>query len=167
MPEAKIEKTISVYDPIFKNAAEVSGYDWRLISAIAYAESRFQPHAKSQVGAIGLMQIMPVTARHFGVDISEVADPTVNVDLAVKVLKNIEETLRFGQATEEQKLKIILAGYNSGIGNLIKARKMAANAGVNHNSWETLKDYGAINNGETRSFVEKVIVKYNQYKQQY
>lgn len=158
---------ISPYDDLIKQAADESGYDWRLLSAIAYAESRFQPNVKSRVGAVGLMQIMPKTAKHFGVELDEAKDPQTNVDLAVKVLKNIETTLRFGQTEEEQKLRIMLAGYNSGIGNLIEARKIAASNGVNHNSWEQLKNYGAVNNSETRSFVEKVITKYNQYKQLY
>lgn len=158
---------ISPYDNLLKEAAKQSGYDWRLLSAIAYAESRFSPDVKSKAGAIGLMQIMPRTAKNFGVPVEEAINPEINVDLAVKVLKKIEETLKFGQTSEEEKIRILLAGYNSGLGNLIEARKMAVQSGVNHNNWNQLKNFGAVNNSETRGFVEKVINKYKHYKELY
>lgn len=161
------EILISPYDKMLQEAAQKAGYDWRMLSAIAHTESNFQPNAKSPVGAIGLMQIMPNTARNFGVEATEAVDPMVNIDLAVKVLKTIEQTLRFGAAPEDEKLRIMLAGYNAGIGSLIESRKIAVSNGVNHNNWEQLKNYGAVNNPETKKFVEKVIAKYNHYKSIY
>lgn len=162
--EVASTKPISSYDEIIKDVAEESDYDWRFLSAIAYAESRFQPQARSHAGALGLMQIMPLVARRKGVNSAEMLDPLTNISLAAEILKTIEKTLRFGNASETEKLKIILAGYNSGIGNLIEARKRAVASGVNHNSWETLKNYGAVNNPETRSFVHKVMNQWEHYK---
>lgn len=155
---------ISQYDPIMRDAAADANLDWRFLSAIAYAESRFKPNSRSSAGAVGLMQVMPMIARKHGLTVEDAYDPQTNISLAVNVLKTIESTLRFGTISETEKLKIILAGYNSGIGNLINARKLAAAAGVNHNNWETLKNYGAVNNPETRSFVHKVMNQWELYK---
>ena len=57
------ECVISPYDPLIRNVSEQAGNDWRLLSAIAYHESRFTPDIVSRRGARGLMQIMPVVAR--------------------------------------------------------------------------------------------------------
>ena len=59
---------ISPYDQVFKQYAKEMGWDWRLLAAIAYSESGFDPNATSWMGARGLMQVMPKTARSFGVD---------------------------------------------------------------------------------------------------
>ena len=57
----EIAHTISVYDELIRSVSEEEGYDWRLMSAIAYHESRFSPDIVSKRGAAGLMQIMPAT----------------------------------------------------------------------------------------------------------
>lgn len=155
---------ISRFDPILRDAAQNANLDWKLLSAIAYAESRFEPNVRSRAGAVGLMQVMPQVARKQGVTVQEALDPQTNVSLAVYVLKTIESTLRFGKTPDDQKIKIMLAGYNSGIGNLIQARKLAVADGVNHNNWEVLKYYGAVNNSETRAFVNKVMNQWEHYK---
>ena len=58
---------ISAYDNVIRNISEKEGHDWRLMSAIAYHESRFTPDITSRSGARGLMQIMPSVARQFDV----------------------------------------------------------------------------------------------------
>lgn len=63
----EIAHTISVYDELIRSVSEEEGYDWRLMSAIAYHESRFSPDIVSKRGAAGLMQIMPAVARQFNV----------------------------------------------------------------------------------------------------
>lgn len=161
---AKPATLISQYDPIMRDAAVNANLDWRFLSAIAFAESRFKPDSRSKAGAVGLMQVMPTVVKKQGLTLEDAYDPQTNVSLAVNVIKTIESTLRFGNTPEHEKLKIILAGYNSGIGNLIQARKLAAAAGANHNNWETLKNYGAVNNPETRAFVHKVMNQWELYK---
>ena len=52
----EIAHTISVYDELIRSVSEEEGYDWRLMSAIAYHESRFSPDIVSKRGAAGLMQ---------------------------------------------------------------------------------------------------------------
>jgi membrane-bound lytic murein transglycosylase F len=68
---------ISYYDNLFMRYAPSSGMDWRLLAAIAYNESAFNPNATSPMGAMGLMQLMPSTARQYGA--SNPYDPAQSV----------------------------------------------------------------------------------------
>lgn len=172
---------ISEFDHIMRREAAKEELDWRWLSAIAYQESRFKSEVRSPKGAVGLMQVMPRVAKGFGVTVKEVENPEVNIAVAVKIIKKIQETLRFGANTPyAEQLKIILACYNGGIGHVIDARRLAVKHGANHNSWNELSKYlkikgspeyvndvavrnGAFNGDETINFVEKVMNKYAQY----
>ena len=59
--------SLSPYDEYFREAADSTGYDWTLIAAIAFTESRFDSTAISDAGAQGVMQVMPETMRGFGI----------------------------------------------------------------------------------------------------
>ena len=72
---------ISAYDNLIRNISEEEGHDWRLMSAIAYHESRFTPDITSRSGARGLMQIMPSVARQFDVSTAKISDPETNVQI--------------------------------------------------------------------------------------
>lgn len=133
---------ISAYDNIIRSVSEREGYDWRLMSAIAYHESRFTADITSHRGARGLMQIMPATARQFGVPTDEVLLPQTNVMLACKLMSKIRSSLRFSPATPEtERLRIILACYNSGIGHVGDARRLAKANGENPDSWAVVARY--------------------------
>lgn len=171
---------ISVYDDLFKKICEKEGYDWRLVSAIAYSESRFNPWLVSHRGAQGLMQIMPHVARQFGVS-GNVMDPENNVLLAVKVLSKIEKSLDFASGTSaDDRMKIVLACYNGGIGHVTDARNLARKYGADPDSWAdvsrylTLKsdpayaDDEAVRHGrfvgqQTLAFVDNVYNRYVRY----
>lgn len=86
-----------------------------LLHAIAYVESRHNPHAVSPIGAVGLMQVMPTTARRFGVDNPEFAlrDPLVNLRVSSAYLKTLQGL--FGND-----LPLVLAAYNAGEHAVIK-----------------------------------------------
>ncbi len=70
---------ISEFDLLFKEISNQEGNDWRLMSAIAYHESRFKPEVSSPVGATGLMQVMPRTAEQFGISREELWDVETNI----------------------------------------------------------------------------------------
>lgn len=133
---------ISAYDNIIRNISEKEGHDWRLMSAIAYHESRFTPDITSRSGARGLMQIMPSVARQFDVPTERIANPETNIWLANKLMSKIMSTLRFPAGTSDKdRMSIILASYNSGIGHVNDARRLARLNGENPNSWEVVARY--------------------------
>ena len=116
----EIAHTISVYDELIRSVSEEEGYDWRLMSAIAYHESRFSPDIVSKRGAAGLMQIMPAVARQFNVTGDRLLDPETNVRLAAQVLSKIDAGLHFAPGTpDDDRMSIILASYNSGVGHIL------------------------------------------------
>ena len=134
--------TISIYDDLIRTVSEEEGFDWRLMSAIAYHESRFTPDIVSKQGAAGLMQIMPHVARQFNVSGDRIFDPETNVRLATQVLRRISSSLRFAPGTsEEDRMSIILASYNGGLGHVNDARRLARRHGENPDSWETVARY--------------------------
>ncbi|MDE6499506.1 MAG: transglycosylase SLT domain-containing protein [Rikenella sp.] len=176
---------ISPFDPIMRQIAEQEGLDWRLLAAIAYQESHFNPDARSHRGARGLMQVMGSVAVDFGVPAEQINDPKTNITLAVKQIRRIENTLRFGTRTkEEDRLRIILACYNAGMGHIMDARRLAVKHGVNHNSWAKLAEFvslkgtpewvddeavrnGAFDGTETLLYVDKVMNTYASYCKNY
>ena len=136
------EWIISTYDQMMQRIGKEEGQDWLLMSAIAYNESRFKEDLTSKQGAIGLMQIMPIVGRQFNVDKESIADPETNIRLAGKLLRQIEKTLKMSPSVPaNDRISIILACYNGGIGHVCDARRLAKSNGENHNSWEVVARY--------------------------
>ncbi len=145
LPLAEGKYVISAYDNLIRRISEEEGHDWRLMSAIAYHESRFMPDLTSRSGACGLMQIMPSVARQFEVPTDRIADPATNVWLANKLMTEIQSTLRLPEGTpEKDRMSIVLASYNGGIGHVSDARRLARLNGENPNSWEVVSRYLAL-----------------------
>ena len=141
-PAAAEKPVISAYDDLIRRVSEREGNDWRLMSAIAYHESRFTPDITSRSGARGLMQIMPSVARQFDVPVEEISDPETNVWLANRLLTEIESMLRLPESiSETDRMSIVLASYNSGIGHVNDARRLARLNGEDPNSWEVVARY--------------------------
>ncbi|MCD8103123.1 MAG: transglycosylase SLT domain-containing protein [Alistipes sp.] len=180
--KGRSHKAISEYDMIMREVCEREGYDWRLLSAIAYNESRFNADVVSSRGARGLMQIMPQTARQFDVDPDEAMVPEVNIMLAAKLLRKIEGMLRFGSnITYNDRMGIVLACYNCGVGHVFDARRLAAKYGGNPDSWNDVAYFlqrkgdpefladdavkcGRFNgSGQTLAFVSDVLTRYDTY----
>ncbi len=133
---------ISAYDNLIRNISEREGHDWRLMSAIAYHESRFTPDIVSHRGARGLMQIMPSVARQFDVTGEAISDPETNIWLANQVMRKIAASLRLPKGvSEKDRMSIILASYNGGIGHVNDARRLARLHGENPNSWAVVSRY--------------------------
>lgn len=133
---------ISAYDTLIRRVSREEGNDWRLLSAIAYHESRFTPDIVSPRGARGLMQIMPSVARHFEIPCDSLLDPETNVRIANRLLNEIAVRLRIPASTaENDRMRIVLASYNSGIGHVADARRLARHFGENPNSWEVVARY--------------------------
>ena len=99
------------YNHIIKQAAQQHGVSEGLIKAVMHTESGFNVNARSPVGAQGLMQLMPATARRFNV--SNAFDPQQNIMAGAKYLAWLNR--RFNGNTS-----LVLAGYNAGEGNVQK-----------------------------------------------
>jgi soluble lytic murein transglycosylase-like protein len=98
-------------DLIIMRAGEREGVDPRLVHAVIWQESKYKNDAVSHVGAQGLMQLMPATAKRFGCENSN--DAESNINAGVKYLRVLLK--RFdGDVT------LALAGYNAGEGNVDK-----------------------------------------------
>ena len=133
---------ISVYDDLIRRISETEGHDWRLMSAIAYHESRFTPDRTSRSGARGMMQIMPSVARQFDIPTERITDLRTNIWLANKLMSKIATTLRIPDSVPERdRMSIVLASYNGGIGHVNDARRLARLHGEDPNSWEVVARY--------------------------
>jgi membrane-bound lytic murein transglycosylase F len=141
--EAQMQEwIISSYDEMMRRISEEEGQDWLLMSAIAYNESRFHSDVVSKRGAIGLMQIMPIVGKQFNVAKEHIVDPETNIRLAGKLLRQIEKILKLSPTTSaNDRMSIILACYNGGIGHVTDARRLAKSNGEDPNSWEVVARY--------------------------
>nr|DAF32218.1 MAG TPA: Internal virion protein D [Caudoviricetes sp.] len=102
------ENTEHPYDSIIKDTAERYGLNHSLFRRQLYQESRFNPNAVSRAGAMGIGQIMPKTAKAYGVtDLSTLKDPFFNIDLAGRIMK---DNLKYAKGNQYA----ALAMYNGG-----------------------------------------------------
>lgn len=123
---------LSPYDALVRTHAETYGFDWRLIVAQMYQESRFDPGAKSWVGALGLMQVMPRTARQMG--FADPSDPGQGVHAGVKYMDWVRERFESDLPVKDRTW-FALAAYNAGHGHVADARRLAARKGWDPNRW--------------------------------
>lgn len=126
------------YDDIISSAAQQFDVDPLLVKAMMTQESAFDPNAESHAGAMGLMQLMPGTAKDEGV--TDPFDPTQNIYGGVSYLK--KQLIKY-----KGNVPLALAAYNAGPGAVDRAG-------------------GIPNNGETPNYVNKITQYYDQYKNQ-
>ncbi|MDP8208143.1 MAG: transporter substrate-binding domain-containing protein [Candidatus Electryonea clarkiae] len=126
---------ISRYDSFFQDAAELTGFDWRLLAAQAYHESRFYPDKTSWAGASGVMQLMPKTAESLGV--TEIFDPQENILAGARYLKQLYNL--YPESGETDRLSLALAAYNVGLGHIDDARKLTVSDDRDKNSWDDVR----------------------------
>ena len=125
---------LSHYDTHFREAADSTGYDWTLIAAIAFTESRFDSTAVSSVGACGVMQMMPATLRGFGIPDSLHVDNRTNILTAARLLESYDKVFRRIKNNDER-VKFVLASYNAGFGHILDAMRLAEKHGYDKHVW--------------------------------
>jgi membrane-bound lytic murein transglycosylase F len=159
----KIPKgAISPYDHFFKKYAPDIHWDWRLLAALAFHESRFDPSDESWAGAVGIMQLMPHTASKFGLDRTTVLDPEKNIEAGVQYIKSLN--LIFRQvANQEERYKFILAAYNSGPAHILDAMALARKFGKNPHIWNNQVEYFLLKKTDP-DFYNDPVVKYGYYR---
>ena len=123
---------LSPYDNLFRSYAERYRFDWRLIAAQSYQESRFDPTVVSFAGAVGLMQVMPRTGAEMG--FSALREPEVGVHAGVLYLRRVHDWLD-DVPSQDDRLWFALAAYNAGLGHVNDARRLTAELGGDPNVW--------------------------------
>jgi membrane-bound lytic murein transglycosylase F len=126
--------SISPYDDILRTEAERLGWDWRLLAALVYQESQFRPRARSWAGAVGLMQLMPRTAREFGA--TDLFDPEQNIRAGVNFIDWLDTYWSEDIRDAHERLKFVIASYNVGQGHVQDARRLAEAFGSDPNVWK-------------------------------
>ncbi len=145
--------TLSPYDPHFREAADSTGYDWTLIAAIAFTESHFDSTAVSQMGAQGVMQVMPETLRGFGIPDSLHTDNRTNIMTAARLLQSLEKQFSPIKSPEER-IKFQLASYNAGFGYIHDAMRLARKHGYDRYKWEANVDSFLIHLGKPEYYTD-------------
>ena len=126
------EGRFSPWDELIRSYARQYDFDWRLIVAQMYQESRFDPVARSPMGAVGLMQLMPATARQVG--LTRLEDPEENIKAGIRYMDWIRQ--RFPEDLPvADRMWFTLAAYNAGIGHVMDARRLAEAKGWDRNRW--------------------------------
>ncbi len=172
---------ISEYDDYLKEFSAQINWDWRLTSAVVYQESQFNPNAVSWAGAKGLMQLMPVTKKQFG--ISENAGPIKNLETGIKYLGWLEDLWTKQIPDSVERIKFVLASYNIGYGHIMDASRLAEKYNADPYAWEgNVEKYlllkakpeyyndDVVRNGyargtETVAYVKEILEIYSHYKQ--
>lgn len=173
---------ISPYDDIFRKYAGNIDWDWRILAAQAYIESGFDVNQVSWAGARGLMQLMPGTAAAQGCPANMITDPEMNVKAAVNCIIALDKSLAPKVPDKGERMKFILAAYNSGLAHILDAIALAGKYGMNPAVWDgnvrqalmmksrpeyyndPVVKYGFFRATQTVEYVDKVLDTYARYK---
>lgn len=126
------------YLPQFRAAAADVGMDWRLLAAIGYQESHWNPHAVSYTGVRGLMMLTQGTAGDLG--IRNRRNPDQSIDGGARYLRDLKNRLP-DSIPEPDRTWMMLAAYNIGIKHVEDARALAKKEGANPNRWMDVRRY--------------------------
>lgn len=178
--KAAPEGRICEYDKAIRKVAKNIGWDWRLLASIIYQESRFKADLESDKGAFGLMQLMPVTMEQYEIDYD--SSPEEQLVAGGKLIHYLDKCLADKVVDSAERVKFVLAAYNSGLGHIYDARRLAEKYGKDPNVWTDNVDYFILNksksqyyndtccrNGylrgtETYRFVDEVMERYEHYR---
>ena len=174
---------ISAFDDIIKKTAKEINWDWRLLASLIYQESRFRMDLESEKGAFGLMQLMPVVMEKYGIDYD--ATPDEQLRAGGQLISFLDDCLENKVADSAERVKFVLAAYNSGLGHVYDAQRLASKYGKYPDVWDNNVDYFILNKSkkqyyndtcchagylrgtETYRFVEEVLDRFYQYQASY
>lgn len=146
---------LSPYDEIIKEASKQIGWDWRLLAAVIFQESRFVNRESSWAGARGLMQLMPATAHRFGA--SNPDDPHQNIRAGVRFFKHLDNYWEKKIQDSTERLKFVLASYNVGLTHIIDASKLSIKYKEDPTKWSTVEKYLA-NKSNPKYYQDPVVI---------
>jgi len=134
----QMQSRLPLYRKWFEEAAFASHEDWRLLAAIGYQESKWNPQAASPTGAMGLMQLTHDTAIRAGVKNRD--DARQSIFGGARYFKIVFDTIP-AHVPEPDRTWFALAAYNIGFGHLEDARVLAQKAGLNPDSWQAVRKF--------------------------
>ena len=165
---------LSNYDDLIRNRAEAMGFDWRMVTALIYQESEFNPQARSKADARGLMQVLP---RYAGAQADSLFLPEANLTAGLRMMKRTYNTYAYLDSLD--RWRFTLAEYHAGHGHVTDARRLAIEMGRDPNRWEgsltvtlpRLMDrkyfsktrHGFYGGVKTVEYVEEIINRYRMY----
>lgn len=157
---------VSPYDESIRKYADELGWDWRMLAAVVYQESKYSINSVSPRGAKGLMQVMPKTGTYYGVE--DLIDPEMNLKAGTNHLKRLQKLFgKYGMEREEL-IKFTLAAYNAGEGRISECRKYAENMGADSMKWDSIveiipqmREENLFNGKETISYIESIMSLYD------
>jgi len=175
----KSKGIISKYDRYFQMFAPAARMDWRLMAAQCYQESCFDPNARSWAGALGLMQIMPSTANHLGLPMSEIHNPEANIAAAAQYMQELGGYFA-DIPNSSQRIYYVLASYNGGYYHVRDAMALCRKYGRDPYSWGNVADFilklripqyyndpvvkhGYMRGDETVDYVDRIRARWMQY----
>ena len=121
---------------IMKRYSDKYDFDWLMIAAQGYQESKLDQSKRSHAGAIGIMQVLPTTAADKNVNIDNIEKAEHNVHAGVKYLRFLRDRYFSDEAIESlDRVLFSFAAYNAGPANITRARKKAASMGFDSNQW--------------------------------
>ena len=141
------EQLLPRYRQAFEAAAKRADLDWRLIAAVGYQESHWDPEAISPKGAQGIMMLTPETASLMGID--NPMDAGQSIVGGSKYLWRMKQRIaKLSPDIPDQDLTwMALAAYNMGYGHLLDARDITKERGGNPDRWVDVKDSAAAADG--------------------
>lgn len=133
-----LHSRLPLYKKWFEEAAEQSSQDWRLLAAIGYQESKWNPRAASPSGALGLMQLTSHSAA--ALKVGNPSDPRENILGGARYFRQVYERIPT-HVQEPDRTWFALAAYNIGFGHVEDARVLAQKAGRDPDSWQVVREF--------------------------
>lgn len=127
------QKNISDYDEQLKDRIVL---DKHTLNALIFTESRFKNNVVSHAGAIGLMQLLPRTAKSIGIDSIQLFDDKQNIRAGLRYINYLNEYWELKEVSIENRIPFILSSYNSGPSAIFKETKEAQKLGLNPKLWD-------------------------------
>jgi len=149
----------------FQKYGEQYDVDWLLMGAQGYQESQLNQNAKSRVGAVGVMQVMPATGK--AMKVGDITKTEANIHAGIKYMRwMIDHYYGNEPMTELDKALFAFASYNAGAGRISQLRKEAAKRGFDPNIWFHNVEYvvGEKIGQETVTYVSNICKYYIAYR---
>lgn len=146
---------ISPYDELIKKYAEKIQWDWKLLASLIYQESKFNPEAESWSGAFGLMQMMPETAKQYGV--TDTSSPEAQISAGIRYINLIDKQLEPLVYDSLERRKFVMASYNAGLAHVLDAQRLANKYQKDPEKWDNNVDYYLLNKSNPKYYNDTVV----------